>query len=256
MFGRIVRLAVTLAALSLLALPAAATAASTPRQHSQPVRFHSGRLTTFELRGALFNYTAATPTSDGSITIYVTSADIYSRTYSDTSLTFLVTTDTRVFLHSGKPIADGDEGVVEVPITRSAVASQFSSMTASAIVDLGAPARPQHLGPVVTFVLKGTLSDYAAAYPSGRGSITIHVKSINLEPRVFDGTSLTFAVGPKTIVVLPGGKPIANGDPGIVKVRVSKLATALDLQSGTASQVIDQRPSPPHAITTLPPAQA
>jgi hypothetical protein len=46
--------------------------------------------------------------------------------------------------------------------------------------------------------------------------------------------ALTFAANSKTTVVLHEGKPIANNDNGIVKVRAAKDSTATALQTKTA----------------------
>jgi hypothetical protein len=92
----------------------------------------------------------------------------------------------------------------------------------------------------VMFVLRGTLSKYTAANGPTNGSITITVKSSNFgSPTVLKGSTLTFVVTSKTNVVLHNGKPIADKDNGIVKVRAA-LHSASTLGGKTAFEVIDQ----------------
>ncbi len=92
----------------------------------------------------------------------------------------------------------------------------------------------------VMFVLRGTLSKYTAANGSTNGSISITVKSSNFEPTALQASTMTFAVSSKTNIVLHNGKPIAERDNGIVKVRAAQHASASTLQTKTAFEVIDQ----------------
>jgi hypothetical protein len=110
-----------------------------------------------------------------------------------------------------------------------------TSTTTTTTTTSTTPAHPAGL-----FVLRGTLSAYAAAVGSTNGSISITVKGSNHESSLLKGTTLKFTVDSKTDVVLHDGKPVANGDLGIVKVRAPKNSTATALQTDSASQVIDQ----------------
>ena len=94
--------------------------------------------------------------------------------------------------------------------------------------------------PTVMWVLRGTLSKYTAATATVNGSISITVKSSNFDSTTLKTMTLTFATNGKTTVVLHEGKPIANNDNGIVKVRASKGSSATALQTKTAFEVIDQ----------------
>jgi len=98
------------------------------------------------------------------------------------------------------------------------------------------PATPK----MVLFVLRGTLSHYTATTNTTNGSISITVKSSNFESKTLKGTTLTFATDSKTKVVMHDGKPIADNDRGLVKVRAAKGSDATALQKQTAFQIVDQ----------------
>src|SRR5712691_6722266 len=98
------------------------------------------------------------------------------------------------------------------------------------------PATPK----MVLFVLRGTISHYTAATNTTNGSISITVKSSNFDSKTLKGTTLTFATDSKTKVVMHEGKPIADNDRGIVKVRAAKGSDATALQTHTPFEVIDQ----------------
>ena len=125
---------------------------------------------------------------------------------------------------------------------------------ALAIPSAALAAKPQHpakgskAAPKVTFVLKGTLSNYMAATATTTGSITINVTHSNYHGRLLKGMSLTFATSTKTATTLNGNTTIADGAKGIVKFRALKnmsnsaLTAALTTSSTpmTATHVIDQ----------------
>lgn len=102
------------------------------------------------------------------------------------------------------------------------------------------PASSHPAKPTVLWVLRGTLSNYTAASGSTNGSISIKVKSSNLDSKTLKAMTLTFATNSKTKVVRHEGKPIADGDRGIVKVRAAKGSDATALQTHPAFAVIDQ----------------
>jgi hypothetical protein len=91
----------------------------------------------------------------------------------------------------------------------------------------------------VIYVLRGTLTKYAAANGDTKGTITITVKSANRDMLTLKGMTLTFPVSSSTKVVLKDGK-ITDNHLGITKVRAVKHASAATLQTLTAFQVIDQ----------------
>ncbi len=104
------------------------------------------------------------------------------------------------------------------------------------------PAKPPKNPPKVSYVLKGTLSNYTAydSVTPANGSITIVVKHGNKFGKAFKGQTLTFPVDANTAVELNNNAPIANGDKGIVKVRAVKKSDAAALQAIPASQIVDQ----------------
>ncbi|HKD95530.1 MAG TPA: hypothetical protein VKB43_12560 [Gaiellaceae bacterium] len=83
--------------------------------------------------------------------------------------------------------------------------------------------------PTVTYVLKGTLSNFTAASSTADGSIAIHVTHSNLHGRALKGMDLTFAVSAKTATTLNGTGTISNGARGIVKFRAAKNMTVKGL---------------------------
>ena len=121
---------------------------------------------------------------------------------------------------------------------------------ALAIPSAALAAKPQHptkgskAAPKVTYVLKGTLSNYMAATATANGSITIHVTHSNYHGRTLKGMDLTFATSAKTATTLNGGT-ISNGARGTVKFRDFKnmsngtLMAALTASTPmTASQIV------------------
>ena len=121
---------------------------------------------------------------------------------------------------------------------------------ALAIPTVALAAKPQastsksKAAPKVTYILKGTLSDFAAASTTANGSVTIHVTHSNYHAKALVGQDLTFAVSMTTPTRLMGGT-IINGARGIVKFRAplkvsnTTLMTALTATTPmTASQII------------------
>jgi hypothetical protein len=101
--------------------------------------------------------------------------------------------------------------------------------------------------PKVMYVLKGTLSSFAAASSTTTGSITIHVTHSNFHGRLLRGTDLSFAVSASTTTTLNGNTTIADGAKGVVKFRALKNMSNTGLMAAltaatpmTAVQVIDQ----------------
>jgi len=99
----------------------------------------------------------------------------------------------------------------------------------------------------VTYVLKGTLSNYTAydSVTPANGSITILVQHGNKHAKSLKGQTLTFPVDANTTITLADGvTAITNGDSGIVKVRAAKNIPAADLaatlQAQAAKKIVDQ----------------
>ena len=99
--------------------------------------------------------------------------------------------------------------------------------------------------PKVTYILKGTLSDFTAASTTANGSVTIHVTHSNYHARALVGQDLTFAVSMNTTTTTMGGT-IINGARGVVKFRAplresnATLMASLTTPSTpmTASQIV------------------
>ena len=119
------------------------------------------------------------------------------------------------------------------------------------------PAHPSKPVPQVTYVLKGTLSNYGPydSVTPANGSITIVVKHANKlgKPiKALKGQTLTFPVDANTKISFADGvTAIANGDRGVVKVRAAKRIAAADLvatlQLSAAKQIIGKgAPKPTH----------
>jgi hypothetical protein len=98
--------------------------------------------------------------------------------------------------------------------------------------------------PTVLFVIHGTLNSYVAANGPTNGGVKLAITSSSTEQAMLKSqAALAVTLSSKTNVVLHNGKPIANGDKGIVKIRAPKNASAATLASIPAQQVIDQGPS-------------
>jgi hypothetical protein len=98
--------------------------------------------------------------------------------------------------------------------------------------------------PKVTYILKGTLSNFTAASSTADGSVTINVTHSNFHAHALVGQQLTFGVSTKTTTTLNGGT-ISNGAHGILKFRAplrvtnTTLMTALTATTPmTAAQII------------------
>jgi hypothetical protein len=131
--------------------------------------------------------------------------------------------------------------VLVVPAVAFGAKPPHPTVPASTQASTATTARPSTpVKPKVMWVLRGTLSEYAAGSAASKGSITISIQSSNHNPRTLKGTTLTFATDSTTKVVMHSDKQIADGDRGIVKLRAVKNASATALQAQTAFQVVDQ----------------
>lgn len=126
-------------------------------------------------------------------------------------------------------------------------------VVALAVPSAALAAKPQHptkgskAAPKVTYVLKGTLSNYTAASSTANGSITILVTHSNSHGRLLKGMHLSFAVSAQTATTLNGNATISDGAKGMVKFRALKntsnsvlMAALTSSTPMTATHVIDQ----------------
>lgn len=100
------------------------------------------------LRGTLSAYTAynSTTQTNGSITITISRANYHRKGLKGQTLTLAVDANTKVRLHDGQAIADGDRGIVKVRAARriaaGGVEKPLAGATAREVIDLGV--KPTH----------------------------------------------------------------------------------------------------------------
>jgi len=93
-----------------LAIPTSVAFAKAPTTHTN--HSHAAPKVMYVLKGTFSNYTAATPTADGSISITVNHSNYHGRALKNQTLTFGVSMQTRVT--GAKLLAkDGAKGVVK-----------------------------------------------------------------------------------------------------------------------------------------------
>jgi len=114
-------------------------------------------------------------------------------------------------------------------------------------VAVAKPTHPPKPAPQTTYILKGTLSNYAAydSVTPANGSITILVSHGNKHAKSLKGATLTFPVDANTKITLRDGvTAIANGDTGVIKIRAAKKIAPADLattlQAIAPKQIVDQ----------------
>jgi hypothetical protein len=218
----------SLLAAAALALPAAALA-----DHGGGGG-GGGKQANYELKGMLSAYTAAVGATNGSITIHVTKASDAGKPFVGMTLTFPVSSSTKVESRSGT-IADGDNGEVQVKGAPGLDATGLQALAPKQIEDKGAGGG----GPKpTTYELKGTLSAYTAAVGATNGSITILVTKANDAGKPFVGMTLTFPVS-STTTIDPTGGVIADGDRGEVQVKGTAGLDATGLQALTPKEIED-----------------
>jgi hypothetical protein len=93
--------------------------------------------------------------------------------------------------------------------------------------------------PTVMFVVRGSVTAFAAASGSTNGSIAVTVSGGNRHAtKLFaNGSSQTFVVSSNTRVVSVGG--LASGEKVLVKIRAAKDATASMVASIPAKQIVE-----------------
>jgi len=97
----------------------------------------------YVLKGTITAYTAASGTTNGSVSLLVKSANHHGASLKGQTLTFAVSSSTKVVLHDGAAVAVNDKGLVQVrgPKTIAATASLatvLQALTARRVVDQGA----------------------------------------------------------------------------------------------------------------------
>jgi len=220
------RISLVMLALAALALPAGAVAG----------KDHGGsKKASYELEGPLSAYTAAAGPVDGSVTILVTKANNAGKPFIGQTLTFPISSSTKVEAKGGT-IADGTRGKVKI---KGAAGLDASGLQALAPKELEAKSNKGNGGPQSTYELRGTLSAYAPAVGATNGSITILVSAANSAGQPFVGQTLTFAVSSATELE-PAAAAIADGDRGKVRVKGAPGLDATGLQALVAKEVEDE----------------
>jgi hypothetical protein len=124
------------------------------------------------------------------------------------------------------------------PASANANANANATTTTTATTATTSTTKGKSAAAKVQFVLRGTLSAYTAATSATNGTISLTVKGSNFDSKTLKGTTLVFVVTSTTKLGLHNGAAIANGDNGIVKLRLAKNNSVWTGLS--ASQVIDQ----------------
>jgi hypothetical protein len=239
--------------IAALLVPSVALAAK-PAHGPKPPK--PGSHMAYELKGTLSNYTAydAGTSTNGTITIVVSSANHRGKALKGQTLTFAVDANTTISLKSGlSTITNGDYGMVKVraavKIPPADLAATLQASPAKMVRDFGVKRIPMR-----TYTLAGTLSTYTAydSVTPANGTVTIVVKRAEPRGKALKGATLVFAIDANTKVTLrPPLTTITDGDRGIIKVRAPKRIALADLaatlQASPAKAVHDQgAPKPKH----------
>ena len=87
----------------------------------------------FVLHGSLSAYTAANGATNGTVSLMVKSSNHDSNTLKGMTLVFIVSSDTKIVLHDGKAIGNGDNGILKFRAAKST--STWTGLTASQVID-------------------------------------------------------------------------------------------------------------------------
>ena len=112
-----------------------ATASSTTGASSEANSHASAAKVMFVLRGTLTAYTAASGTTNGSVSITVKSSNRESSTLKGSTLTFAVSSSTKI----AGTFTAGDNGIVKVRAAKNSSSSTLQTLTAFQVIDQGAP---------------------------------------------------------------------------------------------------------------------
>jgi len=136
-----------------LVVPSLALAAGKPTNPGQSQDQHgkAAPKVMYVLKGTLSAYTAANGSTDGAITIKITRANRHGmnlKVLKGDTLTFAVSSSTKIVLHNGAAIADGDSGIVKVRGPKSATAfAAATDLKAFQVIDQGAAQEPKPTTP-------------------------------------------------------------------------------------------------------------
>jgi hypothetical protein len=123
-----------------LAIPGAALAAK-PTKPS-PTQSKAAPKVMYVLKGTLWNYTAASSTTTGSVTIHVTHSNYHGRLLKGQDLSFTIAATTATTLNGNTTISDGARGVVKFRALKNvsntglmAALTATTPMTAVQVID-------------------------------------------------------------------------------------------------------------------------
>jgi hypothetical protein len=97
----------------------------------------------YVLKGTITAYTAASGSTNGSVSLLVEDANHHGAPLEGQTLTFAVASSTKVVLHDGAAVASGDRGLVQVRGPKRIAATDnlatvLQALTARRVVDQGA----------------------------------------------------------------------------------------------------------------------
>ena len=126
-----------------LAVPAVALATKPPAPGSQGNHSKAAPKVLYILKGSLTAYTAANGATNGSVSILVKHANRHGAALKTLTLTFAVSSQTKVVIHDGAAFAPNDKGIVKVRGPKKIgptddLATVLQALTAKQVVDQGA----------------------------------------------------------------------------------------------------------------------
>lgn len=126
-----------------LAVPSLAFAAKPPAKPDQSNGKASPKVM-YVLKGTLTAFTAANGTTNGSVSLLVKSANHHGASLKGQTLTFAVSSSTKVVTEGGAPVTVNDNGLVQVRgpkkiAATDTLAAVLQALTARHVVDQGAP---------------------------------------------------------------------------------------------------------------------
>jgi hypothetical protein len=128
-----------LAAIVSVAVPATALAAKPPHPAQAKNLSHAVvPQVLYVLSGKLTAYTAASGSTNGSVSITVSAANHSRATLKGMTLTFPVSAATKVVLHRHAAIAANDRGIVKVRGARTLDVTALQAAVAKQVIDQGA----------------------------------------------------------------------------------------------------------------------
>ena len=124
-------------ALAALVLPAAASA-KPPHPAKPATAATPAPVVAYILHGTITAYTAANGATNGSISILVSAANHHGASLKGKTLTFAVSSSTKVVLHNGAAVNPGhDHGIVKIRGAKALTDAAAQALVVQQIVDQG-----------------------------------------------------------------------------------------------------------------------